>query len=212
MKQLVIETTSDFVCPWCYIGEARLEKAIRLVATDVEIKHNWKPYELNPNQPKEGVDREDYMNRRFGAEKVKVMEARMKELGKEDGLEFRQELIKLSPNTRLAHRLNWYAAQQGKDVARAIFKAYFTDGKDIGDVEVLTALAIAAGLDSSKTRNFILSNEGTAEIERLEKEGRARGIEGVPFIAIGDEEIHGAGTVEEMAAAVERALQALKSS
>jgi len=211
MKQLLIETTSDFVCPWCYIGEARLEKAIKLVAPDVEIKHNWKPYELNPNQPKEGVDREEYMNRRFGAEKVKVMEARMKELSKEDGLEFRQELIKRSPNTRLAHRLNWFAAQQGKDVARAVFKAYFTDGKDIGDVEVLAAIAIATGLDAHKTRVFLASNEGISEIERLEKEGHARGIEGVPFITIGDEEIHGAQTVAEMAAALERALQAIKS-
>lgn len=212
MKQLLIETTSDFVCPWCYIGEARLEKAIKLVGADVDIKHNWKPYELNPNQPKEGVDRQEYMNRRFGAEKVKVMEARMKELGKEDGLEFRQELIKLSPNTRLAHRLNWYAAQQGKDVARAVFKAYFTDGKNIGDIEALTTIAVAAGLDASQTRSFLSSNEGSAEIDRLEKEGRARGIEGVPFITIGDQEIHGAETVEEMAAAIERALQSAKSS
>src|SRR5271170_1837488 len=108
MKQLVIETTSDFVCPWCYIGDVRLEKAIELVAPAVEIKHSWRPYELNPDQPTEGVDRKEYMERRFGAEKMKTMEARMKELGKEDGIDFRQELIKRSPNTRLAHRLNWF--------------------------------------------------------------------------------------------------------
>jgi predicted DsbA family dithiol-disulfide isomerase len=209
MKQLTIETTSDFVCPWCYIGEARLEKALKLVAPGVEIKHNWRPYELNPDQPIEGADRKEYMERRFGAEKMKVMEARMKELGKEDGLEFRQELIKRSPNTRLAHRLNWFAAQEGKDIARAIFKAYFTEGKDIGDIEVLVALAGAAGLDTKKTRSFLASNEGVSEIERLEKEGRARGIQGVPFITIGSEEIRGAETVQEMADAIERALQSL---
>src|ERR1700733_6072438 len=90
---LPIEITSDFVCPWCYIGEARLEKALKLVAPMVAIKRSWKPYELNPDQPKEGIDRQEYMTRKFGEEKAKIMEARMKELGKEDGLEFRQELI-----------------------------------------------------------------------------------------------------------------------
>ena len=209
---LPIEITSDFVCPWCYIGEARLEKALKLVAPAVTITRSWRPYELNPDQPKEGVDRQEYMTRRFGAEKMKVMEARMKELGKEDGLEFRQELIKRSPNTRQAHRLNWLAEQEGKTVARSIFKAYFSDGKDIGDDEVLAALAGEAGMDAKKVRAFLSSDEGTKEIERLEKEGRARGIEGVPFIVIGSEEIHGAETVEEMTAALERALQELKAA
>jgi len=209
---LHIEVTSDFVCPWCYIGDARLEKAIKLVAPTVSIKRSWRPYELNPDQPKEGVDRKEYMERKFGAEKVKVMEARMKELGKEDSLNFQQELIKRAPNTRLAHRLNWFAAQQDKDIALAIFKAYFTDGKDIGDIEVLTALAGEAGLDTKKTHAFLASDEGVTEIDRMEKEGRARGIQGVPFITIGNEEIHGAETVEEMAAALERALQELKAA
>lgn len=206
-KTLLVEITSDFVCPWCYLGDARLEKALKTVSPGVEIKRSWKPYELNPSQPKEGVDRQEYMNRRFGTERVKAMEARMKELGKEDGLDFRQELIKRSPNTRLAHRLNWLAAQEGKDIARAIFKAYFTDGKDIGNIDVLVALAVAAGMGEKTARDFLASDEGIDEVERLEKECRERGIEGVPFIAIGDEEIHGAETVEEMTAALERALQ-----
>src|ERR1700722_11631956 len=104
---LFIEITSDFVCPWCFIGEARLEKAIRLAAPEVPVQRAWRPYELNPDMPQEGRDRHDYMTQKFGAAKVKAMEARMKELGREDGIEFRQELIKRSPNTRLAHRLNW---------------------------------------------------------------------------------------------------------
>jgi predicted DsbA family dithiol-disulfide isomerase len=209
---LVIEITSDYVCPWCYLGEARLEKAIRLAAPKVSIKRSWRPYELNPDQPKEGVDRQEYMIRRFGAEKVQVMQARMKELGKEEGLEFHQELIKRSPNTRQAHRLNWLAEQEGKSLATAIFKAYFSGGKDIGNDEVLTALAAEAGMDKKKVRAFLSSDEGTDEIERMEQEGRARGIEGVPFIVIGSEEIHGAETVEDMTAALERALKSLKAA
>lgn len=209
---LPIEITSDFVCPWCYIGEARLEKALKLVAPAVAITRRWRPYELNPDQSKEGVDRQEYMTRRFGAEKMKAMEVRMKELGKEDGLEFRQELIKRSPNTRQAHRLNWLAEQEGKTIAPSIFKAYFSEGKDIGNDEVLVALAGETGMDTKKARAFLSSDEGTKEIERMEKEGRARGIKGVPFITIGSEEIHGAETVEEMTAALERALQELKAA
>ena len=211
-KTLFIEVTSDFVCPWCYLGDVRLEKALKTLTPAAEIKINWKPYELNPQQPKEGVDRQEYMNKKFGAEKVKMMEARMKELGREDGIEFRHDLIKRSPNTRLAHRLNWRAAQEGKDIARDIFKAYFSDGKDIGDINVLTSLATTAGMDVKKTQAFLISEEGATEIERMEKEGRTRGIQGVPFITIGDEEIHGAETVEEMTAALERALQKLKAA
>ena len=207
---LLIEVTSDFVCPWCFIGEARLQQAIKLVAPDVPLKFSWKPYELNPDQPKDGVDRQEYMSRRFGAEKIKMMDARMKELGKEDGLEFRQELIKRSPNTRQAHRLNWFAEKEGKSLATSIFKAYFTDGKDIGDDEVLTALVGEAGMDTKKVRAFLSSNEGTQEVERLEERGRKRGIQGVPFITIGGEEIHGAELVEEMAAALKRALKGQK--
>ncbi len=211
-EPLLIEITSDFVCPWCYIGEARLEKALKLVAPKVPVKYSWRPYELNPDQPKEGVDRQEYMTKKFGAEKMKSMAAHMKELGREDGLDFRQELIKLSPNTRQAHRLNWLAGQEGKSIARAIFKAYFSEGKDIGSDEVLTVLAGEAGMDVKKVRAFLSSNEGTDEIERMEKEGRARGIQGVPFFVIGSEEIHGADTVEEMTAALQLALKQFKAA
>ena len=210
--QLSIEITSDFVCPWCYIGEARLEKAIKLAAPKVAIKRSWRPYELNPDQPKGGVDRQEYMERRFGAEKMKAMEARMKELGKEDGLEFHQELIKRSPNTRQAHRLNWLAEKEGKSLANRIFKAYFSEGKDIGDDEVLTELAEEAGMDTKKVRAFLSSNEGVNDIERMEEQGRARGIQGVPFITIDSEEIRGAELVEEMRAALERALKSRKAA
>ncbi len=209
-ETLLIEITSDFVCPWCFIGEARLEQAIKLVAPKIEIKRSWHPYELNPDQPKEGIDRQEYMASRFGLEKLKAMDARMKELGKEDGLEFRQELIKRSPNTHQAHRLNWLAEKEGKSLAHSIFKAYFSEGKDIGDNEVLTALAGEAGMDIGQVSAFLSSNEGSNEVKKLEEQGKARGIQAVPFITIDNEEIRGAETVDEMVKTLNRALKQRK--
>ena len=209
---LLIEITSDFVCPWCFIGEARLERAIKLVAPKIPIKYIWRPYELNPDMPEGGMDRQDYMAGRFGLEKLKTMDARMKELGKEDGIEFRQELIRRSPNTRMAHRLTWLAEKEGKTLAPLILKAYFSEGRDIGNIEVLTGLAEKAGMNAEKIRDFLASDEGVDEIKSMEEDGKARGIEGVPFITIGSEEIHGAETVEEMVAALKRALKGRKAA
>jgi len=211
-EPLRIEITSDFVCPWCYLGEARLEKALKLAAPDMDISLKWRPYELNPNQPREGVDRQEYMEKKFGLDRVKKMEAHMKELGKEEGLEFKQELIKRSPNTRQAHRLNWWSEKEGKPVARLIFKAYFSEGRDIGDDNALIALAKEAGLDEKKTRAFLSSSEGLNEITAMEEQGRARGIQGVPFITIDNEEIHGAETVDVMADVLKKAIKLRKAA
>jgi predicted DsbA family dithiol-disulfide isomerase len=209
---LRIEVTSDFVCPWCYLGEARLEKALKLAAPKMGISLKWRPYELNPNQPKEGVDRQEYMAKKFGLDRVQKMQAHMKELGQEEGLDFRQELIKRSPNTRQAHRLGWWAEKEGKSVARLIFKAYFSEGRDIGDDNVLIALAKEAGLDEKKTRACLSSGEGTDDVLKLEEQARARGIQGVPFITIDNEEIHGAETVEVMTRIIEKAIKLRKAA
>ncbi len=203
---LIIEVTSDFVCPWCFIGEARLEKALQAVAPEMAVEYRWFPYELRPDQPKGGVDRQEYMAQRFGASRAKEMDAHMKELGEEEGIVFRHDLIKKSPNTRQAHRLNWWGAQGGKNIAPLIFKAYFSDGKDIGDDAVLVEIAAEAGLDVAKARAFLSSEEGTDAVVKLEEEVRARGVKSVPFIMIDNEKIPGAETVETMSEVLRRAL------
>ncbi len=203
---LVIEVTSDFVCPWCFIGEARLARALEEVAPGMAVEYRWRPYELKPDQPKGGVDRQAYMAERFGAEKAKEMDARMRELGAEEGISFRHDLIKKSPNTRQAHRLNWWAAQEEKNIAPLIFKAYFSDGKDIGDDAVLAGIAAAAGLDEAKARAFLSSDEGRDAVVRMEEKVRAEGISSVPFFKVDSEEIRGAETVESMAEVLRLAL------
>ncbi len=203
---LIIEVTSDFVCPWCFIGEARLEKALKAVAPGMAVEYRWLPYELRPDQPKGGVDRQEYMAQRFGASRAKEMDAHMKELGEEEGIVFRHDLIKKSPNTRQAHRLNWWAAQKGKNIAPLVFKAYFSDGKDIGDDAVLAEIAAEAGLDAEKARAFLSSDEGTDAVVKLEEDVRARGVKSVPFIMIDNETIPGAETVETMSEVLRSAI------
>ena len=200
-KELVLEITSDFVCPWCYIGDTRLEAAIEKVAPKLKVIRKWRPYELNRNMPVDGMDRKEYLSKKFGgADKLKEIDERLKSLGAEDGLDFRPDLIKKSPNTLKAHRLMWLAAKEDKadELAMLIFKAYFTEGKDIGDAAVLTALAGKAGIDEKKAKAFLASNEGTAEIRKMEDEGADRGIQGVPFTVIDGEELHGALPVDDI--------------
>ncbi|MBU6475360.1 MAG: DsbA family oxidoreductase [Alphaproteobacteria bacterium] len=203
---LMIEVTSDFVCPWCFIGEARLAQALKSVAPPVAVEYRWRPYELNPGKPKAGVDRAEYMAKKFGAARAKEMDAHMKELGAEAGVVFRHDLIKRSPNTRQAHRLNWWAAQEGKNIAPLIFKAYFSDGKNIGDDAALVKIAAEAGLDAEKARAFLASDQGTAAVVKLEEQARAQGVDSVPFITIDGEEIRGAETVEVMVEVLRRVL------
>ena len=200
-NELVLEITSDFVCPWCYIGDTRLEEALKKAAPKLKVTRQWRPYELNRNMPEDGMDRKEYLSKKFGgADKLKEIDERLKSLGAEDGLDFRPDLIKKSPNTLKAHRLMWLAAKEDKadELAMLIFKAYFTEGKDIGDAAVLTTLAGKAGLDEKKIKAFLASDEGTAEIRKMEDEGTDRGIQGVPFTVIDGEELHGALPVDDI--------------
>lgn len=208
VNELTVEITSDFVCPWCFIGEARLEKALEQVAPNITVKKVWRPYELRPDMPLEGRDRVEFMNEKFGPGKLEEMDQRMKGIGAEDGVEFNQSKIKRSPNTRLAHRLMILAAKEGREteLARRLFKAYFTDGEDIGKLDVLTRIAADAGMNLRDVEKFLNSKDGVREVEEMEAQGRARGIQGVPYIRVGNEEIRGAELVEDMAAAIERAL------
>ena len=138
----------------------------------------------------------------------------MTNVAAEDGLEFRQDLIKLSPNTHKAHRLAWLAAKEGKapQVARKIFEAYFTKGQDIGDVETLSVIAQVAGMDKNKVKKFLESNEGGVEVKQLEDQNAARGIRMVPHITIGDEEMSGAYPAKDMAALIKRAIKARQAA
>ena len=132
----IIEVVSDVVCPWCFIGKRRLEKALAILGKP-QTEVRWKPFQLNPSAPKEGMDRQEYRARKFGgAAKSKELEDRVAASGAEDGIHFRFDEIERTPNTFDAHRLIWQAGQQGDQNALVenLFQAYFLNGQDIGGI------------------------------------------------------------------------------
>jgi predicted DsbA family dithiol-disulfide isomerase len=210
-NELIIEITSDFVCPWCYIGDTRLDEALKKAAPKLKVRKEWRPYELDATIPEAGVDRRQYMIKKFGsADRLQEIDERLKSLGEKDGIGMRPDLIKKRPNTRKAHRLMLLAAKENRadELAVAIFKAYFSEGKDIGDAAVLAMLAGTAGIDEKKAKDFLSGNDGVKEIEQMEAEASERGISAVPFTVIGgDETLHGALEVGDIVDSLDTALK-----
>jgi predicted DsbA family dithiol-disulfide isomerase len=184
-----ISIVSDAICPWCYIGKKRFEKALALLGTDFPIRIAWRPFELNPDMPKEGVERRVYRERKFGSlEHSAQLDAQVAAAGAGDGIQFRHDLMLRTPNTFDAHRLIWHGARAGVQDALMdrVFRAYFSEGRDIGDAAVLAELASEVGLARDSVLAFLASNEGTDEVRQDEEIARRAGISGVPaFIANG---------------------------
>lgn len=157
MRPVEIQITSDFICPWCWIGHAHLKAAIKevnLTGTAATIK--YLPYELNPTMPKDGANRKEYRSAKFGSwARSQAMDADVTLAGKRAGLEFNYEHIEVTPNTRLAHRLMFFAQGKG-DAANtemlfeAVFAAYFSSGQDIGSADVLAKLAEGVGFTQGR--------------------------------------------------------------
>jgi predicted DsbA family dithiol-disulfide isomerase len=185
-SQATVEVVSDVVCPWCLIGKKRLEKALALLGReDVQIR--WKPFQLNPDAPKEGYDRQAYRTQKFGSkEYAQQLEARVAQAGAEDGILFRFDQITRVPNTFDAHRLLWRARQQGVQNALAenLFRAYFIDARDVGDTKVLQAIGKQSGMDPAGLEQLLRSDLGAAEVRAEERQARIRGVNGVPSFFI----------------------------
>lgn len=182
-----IDVVSDAICPWCYVGKRRLEKAIAAVKGKHEITVRWKPFQLNPAMPKEGMSRKEYRERKFGSEKVVAeLDRRMMDVGMQEGIPFALDKIQKTPNTFDAHRLIWHAARKDRqdDVVDALFRAFFTEGRDIGDRAVLVDVASAAGLDKAEVRRFLDGDEGVSEVRAEEAKAREIGVEAVPFFTV----------------------------
>lgn len=188
---LNIDIVSDVVCPWCYIGKRHVEAAItqfRAAHADVEITIRWHPFQLNPDLPPEGTDRKAYLEAKFGGpQRAAEIYARVSAAGRNAGLALNFDGIQRQPNTLMAHALIAYAQSiEGGGNADAIverlFKAYFVDGRFIGDIDVLVAIAAECGLDAEATR-AVLSEPSTLEqIAALDASVRRQGISGVPFL------------------------------
>ncbi len=144
---LIIEIASDVICPWCYIGKRRLEKALALLDGEVKPDIRWLPFQLNPDMPASGMPRAEYRKAKFGSlERGRQLDARVAAEGRGEGIEFAFERIERTPNTAAAHQLIDLAQSQGKgrEVVDALFHAYFEEARDIGSAEVLQSIAMSA--------------------------------------------------------------------
>jgi predicted DsbA family dithiol-disulfide isomerase len=187
MTSLSIEIYSDLICPWCYIGRRRLEAGIKLLGASEPPDILWRPFELNPEMPKAGLDRKAYRSAKFGSwERSQAMDRDVAATGKTLGLDFNYDRVLVTPNTFAGHRLLWWARDQGSQdiLADAIFRAYFTEGLDIGKNEVLVEVAADAGLSEEDAKRFLESDHGREEVLEEERQGLRRGLNGVPFFVI----------------------------
>lgn len=212
---LTITITSDFICPWCLVAETRLNQAIEQLNSSVEIQRIWYPFELNPDMPEIGMDRQTYRSQKFGSwEYSQVLDAKTVQATQADGIAFRYDLMAVTPNTLKAHRLTWFAGQQDKATAMAerIMKAYFTEGQNIVEVEVLTHLAAEVGIDAEAAKAFLLSDAGIQEVRELERQAISQGVHSVPHILIGQTVVSGAQSVEVFLAALQKSMKKLTTA
>jgi len=205
--RIKIGVVSDVVCPWCYIGKRRVEKAMELSSDRFHFDLEYFPFELNPHMPEEGTDYREYLCRKFGSEsKFEELTGHVNRIAAREGLNFNMDLQKTSPNTRNAHRVIMIAREEGKqmEVVEALFRAYFTEGVDLSKIQNLVDISVRAGLDGSKIEDLLNSNTGKLEIEMAEKELHDLGITAVPLFIIDDKfGISGAQSVETFTKAFE---------
>lgn len=181
-----IEIVSDVICPWCYIGKRRLEKAMAQ-RPDIEFEIGWRPFQLNPDMPKEGADRKSYLEAKFGGpERAKGIYARVAAEGANEGIAFDFERIKRTPNTLAAHSLLRWALETGVqyDLKERLFQAYFLHGRDIGNHDVLADLAGLAGMDAALVKQKLDQGQDADTIQAEDQMAREMGITGVPFFIV----------------------------
>lgn len=203
---LKIEVYSDVVCPWCYVGKRRLERALTEFGGDVRVA--WRPFQLNPTMPKEGMDRTAYLEAKFGSlDSFRQLEEHVLAAGASERIPFAFEKIARTPNTFAAHRLIWLGEREGcqNAVVDALFRGYFEEGADIGSIARLVQLAAQAGLSGESVERFLRSDEGTAEVKAEEAAGHQLGIRGVPYFVVdGTYAISGAQPVETFVSSLKR--------
>lgn len=208
MEHITIDVVSDVVCPWCYLGKARLELAIAEVQDEVGVDINWRPYRLNPDYPPEGVDQKAALAAKLGGEeRVASAHKMLTDFGREVGIAFNFDAIKIGPNTLDAHRLIHWAVTEDREkqdrIVDALFKANFEEGKNVGDHSVLLDIAEKAGLDRTVIAALLASDADgdliVAEIEAAQK----MGVTGVPFFIFDQQyAVSGAQTPDVIASAL----------
>ena len=182
-----IDIVSDTICPWCYVGKRRIERA--LVGFDADaVRIRWRPFQLNPGMPPEGMDRAEYVATKFGgADAARAIYDRIREAGAEEGIAFAFERMPRTPNTFASHRVVHYAAREGvqDETVEALFQAVFVNGRDIGDRELLLDIGAECGLEPVALSEYLASAEEVDALRAEEARSRRMGVTGVPFFVIG---------------------------
>ncbi|MGY6707554.1 MAG: DsbA family oxidoreductase [Rhizobiaceae bacterium] len=207
-QRISIDIVSDVVCPWCYVGQKRLEEAMAL-APEIGVDLRWRPYQLDPTIPPEGLDRDSYMKAKFGEDgRLEEMQVRLEELGRDAGIIFHFADITRSPNTLDAHRLiRWAASADGTDVQDAVvkrlFQLYFEEGRDVGDRAVLIAAARECGMDATLVETLLGAGADLDEVQAEIETARRMGVTGVPcFLFENRYAVIGAQDAETLADAI----------
>jgi predicted DsbA family dithiol-disulfide isomerase len=197
-----IDIYSDTVCPWCYLGKRRFDVAVA-ARPHFEPRVTWRPFELNPDLPSEGVDRAAYLAARVGdSEHVAAVHAELKRQGEVSGIDFQFDLIRRMPNTRRSHLLIAHAARYGLQAAvkDRIMRGYFEEGCDIGDIDELVRLAAEVGLSERAARSALILRAGQDGVIAAERHAGVLGITGVPtFVFDGQYTVSGAQDVGTLA-------------
>ncbi|MFN3984352.1 MAG: DsbA family oxidoreductase [Rhodocyclaceae bacterium] len=214
-----IDVVSDFVCPWCFLGKHRLDKALAELSAErpqLRFRINWLPYFLNPDTPPQGEPYRDFIEGKFGgARQADEMLRRVAEAAQPDGLHFAFERIQTRPSTLDAHRLAYRAQSLGQRPERIValvdglFRGHFQDGLDIGDRGVLADLAARIGDERLRVEDYLASDEGVAEVTRMAGQVQREGVSGVPFFIIDRRlAVSGAQSSGVLGAALLQALEA----
>jgi predicted DsbA family dithiol-disulfide isomerase len=206
-----IDVVSDVVCPWCFIGKRRLEKALAL-KPDIPVEVHWHPYFLNDWIPREGISREDYLTTKFGSpERYAGIAQRVTAAAAEEGLVYAMDKMQRQPNTLDAHRLIRWAGGIGKaaEMKQRLMDLYFTEGADLTNRAVLVQAASDVGLDPEDVGEALASEQDVEQVSQEAQSAKEAGIDGVPcFIFGGRFAVSGAQAPEHLAEAIERMAQA----
>ena len=177
-----IDLFSDVVCPWCFIGKRRLERALA-ARPEQEVQIQWRAFQLNPDLPREGIPRQHYVEAKFGGpERAKQIYSNIRNAGESEGLDFQFDKIVRQPNTVTAHRAIYWAGNQNQadPLVEALFIAYFYNGRDIGSPEVLAEIASESGLDGDALKDYLATEDGLREVAAESRFAYENGITGVP--------------------------------
>jgi predicted DsbA family dithiol-disulfide isomerase len=208
MNTISIEVVSDHVCPWCYVGKRRLEKAIAR-RPELDIRVSWLPFQLSPDLPREGLDRVEYYKQKFGEDRAQQIMESMQDTGLEEGIAFDTKPGARSPNTLSAHVLMLWAGENDNvdtnELIEKLFHAHHVVCEDIGDHAVLSRIAGEVGMNAAEVSTGLATGEDEDKAGALMQDSIERGVSGVPFFIVnGRYGISGAQPAEELVAAFDQ--------